>query len=464
MKNYYKKTLTKLSFAAFLIASMTSSTQAADWLMLQGTEKSFVKKDGKVVKNTRRTPVVWGFIQINYKRDFGNVIDTGINKTPFSLLIPDLKSQSGVNLGRARLAARGMVDKDNKINYFTMLAFENSGITNVMNTRSTTSEFLVDASVTFKHIPYAKIRVGQFKIPISEEALRATFASPYIEFTSFTNGELMERQTKIVCSAQTGAPAGGASTVHYKCDPYTSVSAFRDKGIQIFDTVPLSFMPKYKLSYAYMYGKGSGLKTHSQSGQGTHYGYLALEKKLGKGGGFYTQSLKTYIWGESGDRKIITADAGTQTYKRKRYGIGMTYYKDGLRITSELMGAEGIIFTGAKDSNPTIDEENWQVQHAVGSENKSVGGYFNVQYEIVPKKFEIFSRYDQLNRLTNDTKAERIFKTLTVGASYRFKGPTRIDINYAMRDALADGNPTAQTVLDNIGNRFMLQFTGYFKN
>ncbi|QOY54384.1 hypothetical protein HUE87_10960 [Candidatus Sulfurimonas marisnigri] len=459
-----KRISTKLIFAVLAFTLSTGNLQAADWLMLQGTEKSFVKKDGKVVKNTRRTPVIWGFMQVNYKRDFGNVLDTGINKTPFSLLIPDLKSQSGVNLGRGRLSARGMMDEENKINYFTMLAFENSGITNLMNTRATTGEVLVDASVTLKHIPYAKLRIGQFKTPGSEEGLRATFASPYIEFTSFTNGELMERQTNVVGSAQTGGPAGGATTVHYQGDPYTSVSAFRDKGVQVFDTVALSFIPNYKLTYAYMYGNGSNLKMYSPSGQGTHYAYLALEKEFGKGKGFYTESLKTYIWGQSGNREIITTDAGIQTNKRKRYGVGMTYYKDGLRVTSELMGAEGMIFTGAKDSDPTVDVETWQVQHAVGVENKSVGGYFNVQYEIVPKKFEIFSRYDQYNRLTNDTKAERIFKTLTIGASYRFKGPTRVDINYAMRDALADGNAGAQTVLDNIGNRFMVQFTGFFKN
>ncbi|QOY52332.1 hypothetical protein [Candidatus Sulfurimonas baltica] len=459
-----KKISTKLGLTVLTFVLLTDNFQAADWLMLQGTEKSFVKKDGKVVKNTRTTPVIWGFIQVNYKRDFGDVLDTGVNKTPFSLLIPDLKRQSGVNLGRGRLGLRGMIDEDNKINYFTLVAIENSGITNLLNTRATTSEALVDASVTLKHIPYAKLRIGQFKTPGSEEGLRATFASPYIEFTSFTNGELMERQTNVVGSAQTGNPAGGASTIHYQGDPYTSVGAFRDKGVQVFDTVALPFAANYKLTYAYMYGNGSNLKMYTPSGQGTHYGYLALEKEFGKGKGFYTESLKTFLWGQTGNRKIVTADAGVQTNKRKRYGIGMTYYKDGLRVTSELMGAEGMIYTGAKDSDPTVDVEAWQVQHAVGVENKSVGGYFNVQYELVPKKFEIFGRYDQYNRLTNDASAERIFKTLTLGASYRFKGATRVDFNYAIRDAFANGNPGAQTVVDNIGNRFMVQFTGYFSN
>ena len=68
-------------------------------------------------------------------------------------------------------------------------------------------------------------------------------------------------------------------------------------------------------------------------------------------------------------------------------------------------------------------------------------------------------RYDYLNRLTNSTAGEREFKTTTVGLSYHFKGPTRIDVNYAFRDADAPGNAKAQKVLDNTGNLLSIQAT-----
>ncbi|MNN78564.1 hypothetical protein D3C81_1951330 [compost metagenome] len=80
----------------------------------------------------------------------------------------------------------------------------------------------------------------------------------------------------------------------------------------------------------------------------------------------------------------------------------------------------------------------------------------------MPKKVEVFGRYDYSNRLTNDVKGERDFKTLTLGASYRFRGPTRLDVNYAFRDAKAPGNANAQKVLDNMGNRLEVQVTAAF--
>jgi len=67
-----------------------------------------------------------------------------------------------------------------------------------------------------------------------------------------------------------------------------------------------------------------------------------------------------------------------------------------------------------------------------------------------------------LNRLTNDTKGERDFKTLTLGCSYRFRGATRLDLNYMFREAEAPGNDAAQEVLDNIGNRLAVQVTAAF--
>lgn len=439
---------------------------AANWLMLQGTQPETVAPKGVKVPYRSKTPKVWGFIQTNYKQDLGDVFvgPDGKNKTPFSYLNPNLEDQSGFNVFRARLALRGMADNENKVNYFFMTEFGNNGVNDLAGHHEVATYF-TDASVTLKHIPGAKVRAGMFKTPGSEEGLQAVFVSPYIEFTTMTNQQLLERQISDVGTAQTGKAAGGASTVHYTSTSVDKpIAAFRDTGLQLFDTFNLD--ESWTLSYAYMYGNGSGVSHSSSNKQATHYGYLALEDDFGAGKGYYTEAMKFFIWGQTGKRVLYSTDANGSTSEiqtdRKRYGIGMTYYKDGLRFEAEYMRAEGMIFTGPKDTDSDPMKEEWQFQYAVGTENKADGGYVNLQYELLPKRFEVFGRYDFQNRLTNDAKGERDFKTATLGCSYRFRGPTRIDFNYLFRDAKAPGNAKAQTVLDNMGDRVSVQITAAF--
>jgi len=457
----------KLTVLALLMTC--SSVHAANWLALQGYQPEFVAPKGVKVPYRSKKPKVWGFIQANYKKDFGTVAyKNGKITTPFSLLNPDLKGQEGFSVFRARLALRGMADNDNLVNYFFMTDFANNGINNLVGHRNVATYFS-DASVTLKHVPGAKLRVGMFKTPGSEEGLAAVFVAPYIEFTSMTNQQLLERQITNVGTAQTGAAAGGAQTVHYTSTSIENpIAAFRDVGAQVFDTLPIT--SKWDISYAYMYGNGAGISFNSANTNVTHYGYLALEKTFDhKGHGYYTNSLKLYAWGQSGKRRLLSDhdnNSATNVVEintdRIRYGTGFSYHKSGLRIEAEYMVAEGMIFTGAKDTELDPLKENWQFQYAVGKENKADGGYINLQYEVLKKKVEIFGRYDFLNRLTNDVKGERDFKTLTLGASYRFRGPTRIDLNYLIREAKAPGNTNAQKVLDNMGNRLALQVTAAF--
>ncbi len=455
------KTVLKVKLASLALLTLSTQVDAANWLMLQGTQPETVAPKGIKVPYRSKVPKLWGFIQANYKTDAGNVlIKGGKNKTPFSLLGPDLADQSGFNVFRARVALRGMADNENKVNYFIMTDFANNGINNLGGHRNVATYF-TDASITDKHIPYAKIRVGKFKYPGSEEGLQAVFVSPYIDFTTMSNQQLLERFVTSVGSAQTGATAGGAKTVHYTSTSVDEpIGAFRDVGIQVFDTIDIS--DKWTASYAYMYGNGSGISFKGSDKQATNYGYLAFEKDLGGGKGYYTKSMKFYAWGQSGDRYLLSNDVTPINATRKRYGVGATYYNYGLRLEGEYMKAKGMIFTGAKDIDANALIENWQFQYAVGDENEADGGYINVQYEIFPKKFEVFARYDWSNRLTNDVKGERDFRTTTLGASYRFRGPTRIDFNYLIRDAKAPGNKKAQKVLDNFGNRAEIQFTMAF--
>lgn len=462
---HLKENTTAFMRIVLLYFAIALPLSAANWLTLQGTQPEMVAPKGMKVPYRSKTPKVWGFIQTNYKQDFGDILvaKDGKNKTPFSLLNPNLDDQSGFNVFRARLALRGMADKENKVNYFFMTEFANNGINNLAGHRVTATYF-TDASVTLKHIPGAKIRMGMFKTPGNEEGLRAVFVSPYIEFTSMVNQQMLERKVRDVGGAQTGKSAGGASTFHYTSSAVDQpIGAFRDTGLQIFDTFNL--YKNWSLSYAYMYGNGSGISMSGSDAEATHYGYFALEDDFGKGRGFYTESLKLFGWVQKGKRVLYSTVNGSTseiTADRNRYGVGILYYKNGLRAEVEYMTAAGMIFTGAKDTDSDPLKEDWQFQFAASKANKADGGYLNLQYELVPKRFELFGRYDYMNRLTNDEKGERVFKTTTLGCSYRFKGATRIDFNYLFRVATAPGNSTAQTVLDNMGNRVAIQITAVF--
>ncbi|MGD9970114.1 MAG: hypothetical protein AB7S65_06625 [Sulfuricurvum sp.] len=454
------KNLSRSTVVSLILLGSSIELGAADWLMLQGSEPETVAPQGMIVPNRNKTPKLWGFAQINYKNDYGSVATSGgKNTTPFSLLAPDLEDQSGFNLFRARLAVRGMADDDNMVNYFVMTDFGNNGVNHLAN--HDTGTYLTDASVTLKYVPFAKLRAGRFKYPGSEEGMQGVYFSPYIDFTTMTDQEMQERRLINATAPQTGSAAGGASSVHYTTTSVDNpIGAFRDTGAEIFDTIPLQ--DAWAFSYAYMYGNGTGISNSDTDTQGTHYGYLALEKNFGGGKGYYTNAMKFYVWGQEGKRKFVSNNTAPVEADRQRYGAGITYYNHGLRFEAEYMMAKGMIYVGAKDVDTNALSQDWELQFATGNENKANGGYVNLQYELIPNKFEVFGRYDFMNRLTNDVKGERDFKTTTLGASYRFKGPTRIDFNYLIRDAKAPGNASAQTILDHMGNRAEVQITYAF--
>lgn len=330
------------------------SLHAADWLMLQGTYTP--KKEAPL------QPKPSGFIQVNYLNDEGTLF-VGANgrlKTPFSLLVPELSTQSGFNIFRARLALLGAADDANSINYFIMTEFGNNGITNPA-AHHISSAHLTDASITFKQIPHLFVRVGRFKTPGSEEGLRAVYVSPYIQFTAMTAQQMLERPIYNVGNAQFGAAAGGASTLHLTSTDVTQpVSAFRDTGIQLFERFKVH--EHVTLSAAYRLGNGNGISNSRTSTQPTHYYYVALEHPFGGGRGFYTRALKLFMWAEQGKRTLLSAHPATPSKsvetERNRYGLGVSYYNHGVRAEVEYLYAAGMIFTGAKDTNRDPAAEN----------------------------------------------------------------------------------------------------------
>ncbi|WP_297484412.1 hypothetical protein [Sulfurimonas sp.] len=437
----------KIVLSLISVSVLSMGLHAADWLSIAGTQPSFVKKDGKKVANHNNKPHFWGFIQAGYQKDYGTILDkAGTNKTPFVMLAPSLDHQSGFEINRARLAVRGMVDKDNQLDYFFMTEFGEDGVTEPAG--HPTHNYLTDASITYNGIPYVHVRAGQFKYPGSEEGMRAVFASEYRNFSTAGNQLLLER------FLPNNAKETVAGSGIYQGDTEQSVGAYRDRGVELFNTTHIR--KNITVSVAGMVGNGTGLSSKNASGNMTYYGYLASEYLFGKGKGYYTQSVKVYGWYQNGARRL-----NNKNYDRTRYGAGVDYFHNGLRVDVEYIKAKGMIYNGAKDVDADPYNNDWQYQIAAESKNEADGGFVSAQYYVLPKKVELLARYDYLNRLTNlkSQGGERDYKTTTLGMSYHFKGPNRIDVNYAFRDFDAPGNAVAQKVVDNMGNLLSIQGT-----
>ena len=116
-----KKYLLASAVAIALIPAIPTA-QAANWLMLQGTE----------APNAAPVAQVWGFIQAQYEADTSTPCPAGTAQctsgyVPPKLIGPNLTSQSSFNISRARVGVRGQnFPLDSKVNYFFLAEFGNN--------------------------------------------------------------------------------------------------------------------------------------------------------------------------------------------------------------------------------------------------------------------------------------------------------------------------------------------------
>ncbi len=457
-----KKQSKKLIIAAAMIGTMAASTaQAANWLMLQGTEPAGAGARAKV----------WGFIQPEYMSTDGTKLKAGPyqgQNAIFNVMRPNLKVSKGFNNLRARVGVRGTgMPLDSDVNYFLLAEMGNNGIT-AGNAGATT---VTDASVTLNQIDGARIRVGLFKTPGSEEGLQAIHVFDYINFTGATNGLLLERffngdgsDTYVTPPAVAGNSGPGGSANR----PNGPVGAFRDQGIQVFDTFKSG---DWEHSYAVMIGNGNGTTRGDNDDNMDTYLYWSSEQVYG-GKGPRRQGWKTFIWSQEGKRTIAATPAQVVgEFDRSRTGFGTVYRKGTQRFAFEYITADGMIFAGTDGG-------------AVAGSTTSVGGVpgagpgttasFNMEtkgeadgYYIhygyaLSNEWEVDARLDVYNRMTDVAFKERTFETLTLGAQYFFNKKSRLIMNYEMRDAEAPTpNPLLGTapndILSGMDDRFSAQ-------
>jgi hypothetical protein len=236
------------------------------------------------------------------------------------------------------------------------------------------------------------------------------------------------------------------------------VGAFHDSAIQLFGKLPVNNFGK--LTYAFSLGKGAGLDSLSNR-KNEYYAYVALEDTFSQGDVISNESMKTFGWYQRGKRNFGTLNEEAW-FDRVRYGVGMTYDRYPWHGGVEFIRAKGSIFHGIVDTNTNPNVTDWTLQFAPQKSDRADGGSFNIGYDVRPNLTLLF-RGDYLTMLPNSSTYKKRFEAATVGFSYRFKGPNRLDVNYAMRNAKAS-NPMFQPILNNMGNIFSARVTFFFNS
>jgi hypothetical protein len=464
MKQALKKAALAVACAGGMAATM--QVEAANWLMLQGTEPSSASGRAKV----------WGFLQPTYTSMKGSEVAAGPwagSPAQFNVQAPHLSTNKGFDIRRARVGVRGQgFPLDPKVNYFFLAEFGSNGIT--WPNGGDGQARLDHASVTLNHIPGARVRVGLFKVPMSEEMLQAIHVFDYINFTNFGFQQLLER----FVDADGGRVNSAGPTVNFGGlnAPNGPIGAVRDQGIQVFDTFKTG---GWDTSYAVMLGNGNGINRADNNDTLDKYFYVSTEKVYA-GKGPRVQSLKLFAWSLSGERQITinsstaqnSSGGVTETYDRKRSGIGATFRKGPYRAAAEILRADGMVFAGTDGGAKAGSVATAGPAPANGNiagfnmlpDDKADAYYVHFGYA-VNHNLELDIRYDTMNRGTETDAGERKFTTTTLGAQWFFNLKNRLAINYEIRSAEAPNLPstdTANKILDDMDNRLSLQITSIF--
>ena len=466
----------KRLFASALLCSLVSAPAfATNWLMLQGTEP----------EGTAPRAKAWGFIQTTYQQNTSdkNIDPAGAGYAPPALVGPNLTSQSQFNVFRARIGLRGTgFPLDDKVNYFFLAEFGNNAITTPGNGNA----YISDASITLNQIPGARVRVGLFKTPSSEEGLQGIATFDYVNFTTVTNQLLLERipnqvnpgttdtttTPSIVTNTLDGPNSTALPTTADTLNRFDApVSAFRDVGIQVFDTFAVN---SWEHSYAVMVGNGNGTNFGDNDNKKDLYLYWSSEL-VGAGKGPFRQGLKMFVWSQTGKRLLDNTLDGTYNpteFKRDRSGLGVKWLTSRFRVTAEYMKGKGMIFVGPNKPSfwvTTNGGPNKNVSLGDGATGKANGHYLEGGYFIPNSDWEVDARYDVYNRLAGD-KMETDFKNFTLGAEYHFNKKTRLVMNATKMKANAPEFPTSgpapkqgpNAVLSGLKNLYAIQLTHIF--
>ncbi len=411
--------------------SSPSTTEAANWAKLQGAEPPVIA----------RTVNLWGFVQPTYFMS-GDKTDSSDNFR-----------KDDFNIRRARIGIRGVVpNTEEKVNYFVLTEWGRNGITE--NPKGSQSDLaaLTDASVTLNYIPGARLRVGQFKIPIGIDGLQAIHVHQYIEFSDVYDQLMLERYGKD-----------------------RSVGAYRDIGLQVFDWRTFGDNNDLEFSYSFMVANGNGINSQDNDSKKDFIGKITLAKVFDGSKGPRRKEVQVGIWFMSGRRTGFVFDKGSNgsisEQHRDRYGIDFIFNKDlgskgSFRTIAEVVWGSGWVYApkflgGAVPASRRYFTNNTSVGgHGVPHANlDAMGWYVDMGYKLpfarLKKRLELDLRYsyydpDNGNDLTTNVSQKKV----TYGMQYFFHPRARVTLNYTRRTSEWD---------KSVGNRLMAQTTVIFK-
>jgi len=425
----------------YFLLCFCSPTYAINWTFLDGTEP-----DGSTEQ-----PQFLGYLQPDAQYLKGTKLDAGPyvgSRAIFNQVGPKLKDNDELRIRRGGFSVRGLIPStENKVNYYFVADIGRNGVTEFEN------EFILptDWSITFNTIPYARVRIGQYKYPGSEEGQQAISLINHNNPSNVSNLMMVERHFDET----------GYDTTHPN-NPNGSIGAFRDIGIQIFDRFSVR---NWEHTYAVMFGQGHGLNRRDDNGNIDYRLYWSSED-IFSGTRAKRQGMKLYGWYSDGTRSIDSGLGRKEEFSRRRYGVGMAYRNKPWRFYTEYMDGKGMLLTGtdggalpgASDSNGNIASFNISV------DGEANGWYIDTGYHVF-NNFEISLRYDRYNLSTESSSNQRLFNSITLSGKYHIKKNIWILGSFESRHVEAphlDSNSLANQILNDVDNRVSVSMLWVF--
>lgn len=418
------------------LALSCRGASAENWFMKDGTEPDGAK------------PIrVYGLVQPTYQCDLSDKV-TGLTGTDaayndkystYASIPPGYTSTSSFYLFRVRLGVRGLVEEN--INYEVVGEYGANALTT--KSQDEYNVELAEGSVTLNHVPGMRVRLGIFKVPGPEEAMRT--AIDYVNFTNVT--------FRLINYQPMEPSATGTSLYGIPAEAKTGVRAFRDTGVEIFDAFRQG---DQEWSYAFMVGNGSSLNGIDDNRDKAVYGRVQWSWLFKQTPGYpdpARQDLTALAWYQSGDQTFAGAD-----YTAVRQGVGISYVKQPYHLTAEYMWGDGMIVL------PSTFRDGVGLVFP-GSENEGRGWYVDAGAFVTPH-VAVEARYDELELEPQVSAMKTTLKTLTLGAQYYFSAKNRVALNYEIRDydlaavpASSDLANSSARLNSSISDRIAIQYT-----
>ena len=225
------------------------------------------------------------------------------------------------------------------------------------------------------------------------------------------------------------------------------VSGFRDLGAAVFDTFQQGHVA---LSYMLMVSNGRRGLTDDDASKDVSGRTTLSWVFSGAPSDPHRQELSVFAWGQRGERTVDGVSA-----QRIRSGAGVHLEKGRFRARAEVVYASGALVLGP--SPPFADQPI-----AVDMHGRAMGGYLQARVRVFDKAYAGL-RYEELHRQIDDTRAERIFRTLAPMLEYAPVPRVRIQATYERRWMSApNGASDAKLIADAMGDRLAAQVTVVF--